>query len=232
MFSFNNSSLATVATPSGARCYSVIIPHFRVDALRAVGAWDPYNVTEDADLGFRLASGGYRTSVLTRPTLEAAPLTYRVWLPQRTRWLKGWLQTWLVQMRRPVLLRRTVGWGGFATLQILMAGMVASALFHPLMLLTLPALLALLVAGVVPSTLGAALLAFDLANIVLGYGAFWLLARSVLQPRERWLAHGAWWRLPLYWLSLCPAGWRAVWQLWRTPHKWEKTPHLPSVQTL
>lgn len=66
--------------------------HFRRSALEAVGGWDPYNVTEDADLGIRLARFGYRARTIRRPTYEEAPLTTRLWLNQRTRWLKGWMR--------------------------------------------------------------------------------------------------------------------------------------------
>lgn len=73
--------------------------HFRADALRAVNGWDPYNVTEDADIGFRLASEGYRLGVLSQPTFETAPTCFKVWKPQRARWIKGHLQTLAVHAR-------------------------------------------------------------------------------------------------------------------------------------
>src|SRR5690606_27544608 len=73
--------------------------HFRRSALEAAGGWDPYNVTEDADLGARLCRFGYRTDVIWNATQEDAPTDIRTWLPQRTRWFKGWVQTWLVHMR-------------------------------------------------------------------------------------------------------------------------------------
>ena len=202
--------------------------HFRRSALEGVGAWDPYNVTEDADLGFRLSRAGFSTNVLTRPTLEMAPETLQVWVPQRTRWLKGWMQTWLVHMREPRLLWREIGPGGFAVLQLVMLGMVASAMFHPLMLVTIVLTALALVGGIVPDTLGTALLTVDVLNIVLGYGAFYALARSVLLKREQWVLGGSLWRLPLYWLALGIAAHRAAWQLWQRPHLWEKTPHQPS----
>jgi len=75
--------------------------HFRVDVLRAVGGWDAWNVTEDADLGFRLWEHGYRLGVIGRPTWETPPGALTHWLPQRTRWLKGWMQTYLVHTRAP-----------------------------------------------------------------------------------------------------------------------------------
>lgn len=68
--------------------------HFRRSALEAVGGWDPHNVTEDADLGIRLARMGYTTGVLTNPTYEAAPDALKDWFPQRTRWHKGWIHLW------------------------------------------------------------------------------------------------------------------------------------------
>ncbi|MGH7019040.1 MAG: glycosyltransferase family 2 protein, partial [Brevundimonas sp.] len=70
--------------------------HFRVSALRALGGWDAWNVTEDADLGFRIWRRGWRLGVLTRPTYETPPGRLLHWLPQRTRWLKGYMQTFLV----------------------------------------------------------------------------------------------------------------------------------------
>ena len=65
--------------------------HFRTRVLQDVGGWDPYNVTEDADLGMRLYRFGYRCGTINRPTYEEAPTTASAWLGQRTRWFKGWL---------------------------------------------------------------------------------------------------------------------------------------------
>jgi cellulose synthase/poly-beta-1,6-N-acetylglucosamine synthase-like glycosyltransferase len=77
--------------------------HFRASALRAVGGWDAYNVTEDADIGFRLAARGHRLDVLARPTFETSPATLKVWTPQRARWIKGHLQTLAVHARGPAV---------------------------------------------------------------------------------------------------------------------------------
>ena len=86
--------------------------HFRTSVLRQLGGWDPYNVTEDADLGIRLCRFGYRTAVVASSTYEEAPAYIRPWLKQRTRWFKGWMQTWLVHMRRPRQLLRDLGSAG------------------------------------------------------------------------------------------------------------------------
>lgn len=72
-------------------CSCYIRPHFRRRALIEVGAWDPYNVTEDADLGARFARHGFRCGTIACPTLEDAPDAAGVWLGQRTRWFKGWM---------------------------------------------------------------------------------------------------------------------------------------------
>lgn len=95
MFAFEYSGLFSAMLPFLAR-NRLVLPlggtsnHFRREALDKIGGWDPYNVTEDADLGLRLQRFGYRTETITLPTLEAGPVGFGVWLPQRTRWFKGW----------------------------------------------------------------------------------------------------------------------------------------------
>ncbi len=71
--------------------------HFPRATLVAVGAWDPFNVTEDADLGIRLSRLGYYTGALASTTWEEAPPAFGNWLKQRTRWLKGWMQPYGVR---------------------------------------------------------------------------------------------------------------------------------------
>ena len=205
--------------------------HFRRAALDAVGRWDPFNVTEDADLGLRLARAGYVTGVLERPTLEAAPETFAVWLPQRTRWLKGWMQTWLVHMRDPRGLWHAVGPAGFATVQLVTIGMMASVLLHPFLLGALGFTVVTLMGGIEVGRWGAALLSLDIACATAGHVVFVGLARAVLARRERWLLKGWLVQLPVYWMALGIAGWRALLQLMSEPHRWEKTPHMPSPAT-
>ncbi|MEL6751139.1 MAG: glycosyltransferase, partial [Pseudomonadota bacterium] len=108
--------------------------HFRMDLLRDVGGWDAHNVTEDADLGLRIARNGLRISTLRHPTLEEAPVDFLPWLKQRTRWFKGWFQTWLVHMRHPIRQMRELGWRGTIAFHVLVTGMVVSALVHPVLL--------------------------------------------------------------------------------------------------
>ena len=108
--------------------------HFRRSVLDEIGGWDPYNVTEDADLGLRLARFGYRVETIRCPTYEDAPEDLKTWLPQRTRWFKGWLQTWLVHMRNPRLVAGDLGLRSVAVLNVLFAGMLISAIANPSLL--------------------------------------------------------------------------------------------------
>lgn len=96
--------------------------HIRRTVFDDIGAWDPYNVTEDADLGVRIAESGYRTAVLDSTTLEEANSDPINWVRQRSRWYKGYLQTWLVHMRRPVRLWRAIGTVGMLRFTTLLAG--------------------------------------------------------------------------------------------------------------
>ena len=108
--------------------------HFRTATLREIGGWDPYNVTEDADLGMRLARFGYRAAMIDSTTYEEAPARLGPWLRQRTRWFKGWMQTWLVHMREPRRLLRDLGPSGFFAFQLIVGGNALAALVHPLFL--------------------------------------------------------------------------------------------------
>lgn len=195
--------------------------HFRVDRLKQVGGWDPYNVTEDADLGFRLARAGYRTFTIPTTTWEEAPIALGSWVRQRTRWLKGWMQTYLVHTRHGVGSRRT--WFG---LHVLMGGMLLSALVHPFVLATI-AWLALSGNLLAPDAeiWERVLVWIGLANFALGYASA-MLAAAVASWRRgwRWLSLEALF-MPFYWLLISFASYRALMQLISAPHLWEKTAH-------
>lgn len=137
-----------------------------------MGGWDPCNVTEDADLGLRLARYGYRCETITRPTLEDAPEAMLNWGRQRTRWLKGWMQTWLVHMRAPRQLLGEIGAGRFAVAQVLLAGMVVSALANVVFVATLVWIVILHASSGTIGGYHAVLLAIDAFNVVVGYTAF------------------------------------------------------------
>lgn len=200
--------------------------HFRTSVLREVGGWDPYNVTEDADLGFRLARFGYRSVMFPSTTYEEAPARFGAWLRQRSRWMKGWMQTWSVHMRSPRQLWRDAGPGGFFTLNILVGGNVLTALAHPLLLGEL------LVRGVmnlfdesVASFFAKPFIELYLATIAAGYLTTMLIGLIGLSKRN--LLADAWILLltPVYWVCLSIAAWRALYQFLAEPYRWEKTEH-------
>ena len=200
--------------------------HFRRDALEEIGGWDPYNVTEDADLGIRFARFGYRVATLDLPTLEEAPTTFSAWFGQRTRWSKGWLQTWLVHTRHPLRLARDLGPRGLLGFALVSTGLIVSALIYPIYL-------AALVVGVSDplrlwsedDPIGSAIIGLSLFNLFAGYTAMALLSIRALKLRGRMHEAGAVALLPLFWLLVSLACYRALFQLVTRPHHWEKTPH-------
>lgn len=115
--------------------------HFKRAALEITGGWDPFNVTEDADLGVRLTRFGFTCRVLDSATREEAPDRFRVWLRQRRRWIKGWMMTWLVHMRSPRRLFTEMGTVNALVFQLHTAANVLAPLVHPLWLITLAAYL-------------------------------------------------------------------------------------------
>jgi cellulose synthase/poly-beta-1,6-N-acetylglucosamine synthase-like glycosyltransferase len=193
--------------------------HFRTSVLRRVGGWDAYNVTEDADLGFRLARGGYSLSVLASPTWETAPRSLDEWLPQRARWVKGYMQTFGVHTRGPNLLRPP----SFAALLATLGVSIASAFAHgPLAIWVFTTIAVGIVAGQMPPIPAA-----DLALLAAGWSAaagagYVGLKRAGLPVRLRDLLLA-----PAYWPLQSWAAGRAVVQLFRRPFHWDKTPHSP-----
>ena len=203
--------------------------HFRAEALKAVGAWDPYNVTEDADLGMRLFRFGYRAETLTRFTVEDAPTERSVWLGQRTRWFKGWMQTWLILMREPLRLTRELGLVGTLMFHILVTGMLVSALGHPLILLFIAMTIWTLIFAPHATTLEIFLFVVDWFNVVFAYTVFVRLGQKAMGKNERARLDFKWRYVPVYWMLMSLAAWRAVIELRRNPFFWNKTPHRPSA---
>jgi len=199
--------------------------HFDTGVLRGIGAWDSYNVTEDADLGMRLARFGYRSVVIDSTTYEEAPARFVPWIRQRTRWFKGWMQTWLVHMRHPLRLLRELGPGAFLAFQLVVGGNVLAALIHPLFVGMLIYALAagepLFGVNGIPKELTWAFM----ATLCAGYLVTVIVGVRGLMHRG--LHSTAWWLglVVVHWLLLSIAAWRAVIHLVRAPHRWEKTEH-------
>jgi len=176
-------------------------------------------VTEDADLGFRLSAEGYTMGVLTSPTREPAPESLDDWIPQRARWVKGYMQTFGVQSREPPHWRT----GAALAFAITLGAAIAAAFLHgPLIAWALVATVLGLIEGGAPWVSGAdgALLAagWVCAGIAGAVG----LRRAGLPVRARDLLF-----LPLYWPLHSIAAAHALVQLCDRPFHWDKTPHAP-----
>lgn len=191
--------------------------HFRVEALRRAGGWDAWNVTEDADLGFRLWRKGYRLGVLTRPTYEPPPADVAAWVPQRTRWLKGYMQTLGVQLRHPLAL----GWRGMLALTFtLVQTLLAAALYAVTAAWTVWLLALWAVTGLPPlAPVG------GFVTVAAGVISAWLACAVGCRRAGR--PYG--WKLmltaPGYWALQSLAMAHAVVRLVRQPFAWDKTPH-------
>ncbi|WP_165491106.1 glycosyltransferase family 2 protein [Lichenihabitans psoromatis] len=199
--------------------------HFRVNALRRVNGWDAWNVTEDIDLGIRLARFGYRVDVLQSSTLEEAPYRLKAWLGQRCRWQKGWMVTLQTHSRNPARLFADLGLAGGSAIFAILCGTIASSLLGPVF-----------VAGVLlqatfgpllsPHTsadwawtfLSALLIVSGIASVVLPIAVG--IRRRRLFDTAIYVA-----MLPPYLLLLSYATWQALFEMMGRPHVWTKTEH-------
>jgi cellulose synthase/poly-beta-1,6-N-acetylglucosamine synthase-like glycosyltransferase len=197
--------------------------YFRRDVLEKVGRWDAHNVTEDADLGMRLKRLGYRCEMVNSTTFEEANFRLRPWIKQRSRWLKGFMMTWLTHLSRPRALYRDLGLLGFITFNILFLGtMTAFAtapIVLPLWLLTFGIDLPFY-STLSPLFLGVLIAAFIATELIL----FLLGFVATRGPNHRHLRSF----LPsmiFYWPIGCIAAYKALFELFTRPSFWDKTAH-------
>ncbi len=224
MFALEYAGLFRTFLPALAH-YGLPLPlggtsnHFRRVALDNVGGWDSFNVTEDADLGIRLARMGWQVDVLQYPTGEHAVSTPSSWLKQRRRWFKGWMQTLAVCARTPATTFCQLGLRGSLGLMASVLASTLVALVHPLFL----GMMMVETSRIDDPHQVIAL--FTLASI--GYGTSAAMALIGLSPRERTSLAPYILLIPLYWLALSLAAWLAVFELMRRPFHWDKTAHQP-----
>jgi len=247
-FTLEYSALFDLILP-GLHCLGMPIPlggtsnHFRTSVLQELGGWDPFNLTEDCDVGMRLHRHGWRTMVLDSTTWEEANSRLGNWMRQRSRWVKGFIQTHLVHSRSNVRTVRDIGPLGFASYLLMVGGFSASTLLNPFFWAAdlyglavaagLPASMWLLVYSDGPGALPVlssptSYVANFLWYAIALYSAnlFFILIQ-VLGCAKRRL-----WRLlpyalasPIYWALISFAGWKGFAQLFTRPFYWEKTTH-------
>lgn len=196
--------------------------HFQLKALRHVAGWDSFNVTEDADLGLRLARLGMRCAMLPSATREEAPLSIWPWIKQRTRWMKGWMQTLMVHSSQLRLLQLQLGWRDFLFFYLYIGGMVFAAPLHGIFVFMLIAEL-IYYQGEILERLYHAWPYFIVLSMSYGSALITGILGLLRQRKPLLILYQA--LLPLYWLLTSFATLRAAWQLAVDPFKWEKTTH-------
>ncbi|MFV2053405.1 glycosyltransferase family 2 protein [Aliiroseovarius sp. YM-037] len=196
---------------------------FRREALEKLGGWDAHNVTEDADLGIRLARHGYRAELIETVTEEEANCRVVPWIKQRSRWLKGYAATWAVHMRSPRRLLKQLGWWRFFGVQLLFVGTLSQFVLAPilwsfwLVIFGLPHPLTGVMPGSWFAALGALFLLTEAINIAVGMIA-------VSSDKHRFLR---WWvpTLHFYFPLGALASYKGLYELLTRPFYWDKTSH-------
>ncbi len=198
--------------------------HFRRVVLQALGAWDPFNVTEDADLGIRMFREGYTVGVLESNTYEEANSDFVNWMKQRSRWLKGYVQTFAVHLREPRELKQELGWKGLMHFTMFVGGTPALAIINPIFwLMTILWFVAhpAFIEEIFPAPI------YYLSLLSWAFGNFLLVYVTVmscrLSKRGELLIPAL--LVPLYWVMMSMAAIKALSQLVGAQSYWEKTVH-------
>lgn len=198
--------------------------HFRAVPLQEIGAWDPYNVTEDADLGMRIARKGYTTGIINSHTYEEAVSSPKSWIRQRSRWVKGFIVTWFVHMRHPVQLIKDLGWKKFFLFHLTFGGNFYMPLCNPLLWFVF------ILGFIIPSFF---ISWFDfwpfaviaVFNLLIGNIVYLTLALIATWKEKQYDLLLLSLFSPIYWILISIGAWKGMLQLLVNPYKWEKTEH-------
>jgi cellulose synthase/poly-beta-1,6-N-acetylglucosamine synthase-like glycosyltransferase len=220
-YQLHNPALMALGWPTPLPGNSVM---FRLNAIKAIGLYDRFNKTEDADIGVRINRHGGQCVYVDTQSYEQAPTSYMAWMRQRRRWIDGFMQTYLVHMRHPVRLYRDLGAIRFLVFQVIVGGGPFLLLLNPFFLL-MTAAYAVTGANVIrqiqpPITYYQSMLCFVVGN---SFFLFLLMLGSM--RKQMWSAVP--WILfsPLYWIAMSHAAVAAVYDLIFQPRTWHKTEH-------
>lgn len=197
--------------------------HFRTEALREIGGWDPYNVTEDADLGMRIHRHKLRTAVINSYTLEEANSRLYNWIRQRSRWQKGYAQTFLVYMRYPLKLLREIGIRSFLLFQLTFGGNFYLPLINPL--LWFVAIATFMFKGAFSFLFPYPIAILCLFNLVVGNSIYIIIHLYAAIKTRKYFLIPYCISIPLYWVLISIGCWKGTLQLITRPFYWEKTVH-------
>ena len=230
MFTIEYAGLFDVLNPGLARM-DCPLPlggtsnHFRTRVLQGLGGWDAFNVTEDADLGIRMALKGWRVADLPSTTTEEAPARLEPWMNQRVRWMKGFVQVCITHSRHPVRAARALGPVRFLGAVTMTAGTVLSALSFPV--LTALSLYGLFDGSLLVVRSWGEALSSSVALVLFGAGLAAMIGPGFAGVTRRgWRELRPWaLLLPAYYLLVSAAAWRALYELALAPLRWNKTEH-------
>ena len=209
--------------------------HFKTSFLKVVGGWDPFNVTEDADLGIRLYKHNCRTAVIDSRTWEEANCNLKNWIRQRSRWIKGYMQTFFVHMRHPIQFVRQIGLKGLAGYMAMIFGTPFLPLINPIFWLLLlvwvvitPQWIETLFPGFLYYIASTQLIIgnfmFVYMNLV---GSYFVIRDCTAKKQDHFSYSMIRYAIltPLYWVFMSIAAYKALFQLVSKPFYWEKTVH-------
>lgn len=196
---------------------------FRRNVLEQLHGWDAHNVTEDADLGIRLARAGYQTMLINSVTYEEANWAVWPWIKQRSRWLKGYVITYLNHMRNPMRLLFELGAWKFLGFQAFFLSSISQYMLAPLIWSCMALYFGAphwMQAAMPPSFLTNLMLAFSFmwaASTGIYILAIWGVEKRALLP----------WTLgmSLYMSLGTLAVYKGIYEIARKPFYWEKTAH-------
>ncbi len=198
--------------------------HFDKEKLEKIGAWDPFNTTEDADLGVRAFAEGYKVGVINSTTYEEANARLKNWIRQRSRWIKGYMQTWLVYSRNSRRLYKMVGLKGFIAFHLLIGGTPFTFLVNPIMWLLL-LIWILTKTKLIEPLFPPHLLYVSIFNLLLGnFIGVYLNMLAVFRRKYYNLLPYAFLN-PIYWILHSLAAYLALYELFVKPFYWQKTQH-------
>ncbi len=201
--------------------------HFRLEDLITLNGWDSFNVTEDCDLGMRIVKRKYKTALVNSTTLEEANSDIRNWFWQRTRWIKGYIQTYFVHMRRPEEFVSELKKPHILTFQMVVGGKILSMFVNPLMWAITIAYFAgrAVVGPFIESLFPVAILYMAVISLVAGNFLYMYYYMIGCAKRKQWTLIKFAYLVPFYWLCMSMAAWVALYKFVVDPHHWSKTKH-------
>lgn len=198
--------------------------HFNTKVLKQVGGWDPFNVTEDADLGIRFSALNYIVRVVNSTTYEEANTNIGNWIRQRSRWIKGYMQTYLVHMRNPIKLYRTIGFNGFFSFQFFIGMTILTSLVTPWLYGIYGYWLFSMTSSFDPFFTESIIYLSNL-NLLMGNTFYIYIMMLGVTKRDKFYLIPYALIVPFYWILMSIAGYKGLYQLFVNPFYWEKTQH-------